>query len=39
MEAAPVRLENLNHFYGRGDLRKQVLYDINLEIAAGEIVI
>lgn len=38
-EQAPVRLENLNHFYGRGDLRKQVLFDINLEIGAGEIVI
>jgi putative ABC transport system ATP-binding protein len=38
-ESAPVRLENLNHFFGRGDLRKQVLFDINLEIEAGEIVI
>jgi putative ABC transport system ATP-binding protein len=39
LELAPVSLENLNHFYGRGDLRKQVLFDINLEIRAGEIVI
>ncbi len=39
LEEAPVRLENLNHFFGRGELRRQVLFDINLEIGAGEIVI
>ncbi len=38
-DEAAVRLENLNHFYGRGDLRKQVLFDVNLEIGIGEIVI
>ena len=31
----PVRLENLNHFFGRGDLRKQVLFDLNRLAAAG----
>lgn len=31
--------KNLNHFFGEGGLRKQVLFDINLDIAAGEIVI
>ena len=39
MEAAPVRIEALNHFYGSGAVRKQVLYDLHLEIGAGEIVI
>jgi putative ABC transport system ATP-binding protein len=34
-----VRLDNLSHYYGKGELRKQVLYDIDLEIRAGEIVI
>ncbi|NEO85633.1 MAG: ATP-binding cassette domain-containing protein [Spirulina sp. SIO3F2] len=32
-------IQNLNHHFGRGDLRKQVLTDINLDIQAGEIVI
>jgi putative ABC transport system ATP-binding protein len=39
MEGAPVQLENLNHYYGKGDLRKQVLFDITLSIDPGEIVI
>lgn len=29
----------LDHYFGQGNLRKQVLFDINLEIQAGEIVI
>ncbi|MCU0535042.1 MAG: DevA family ABC transporter ATP-binding protein [Hydrococcus sp. Prado102] len=34
-----ISIEHLNHYFGRDRLRKQVLFDINLEIAAGEIVI
>lgn len=34
-----ISIRNLNHFFGHGELRKQVLFDINLEIHAGEIVI
>jgi putative ABC transport system ATP-binding protein len=34
-----ITVQNLNHFFGHGQLRKQVLFDINLEIHAGEIVI
>lgn len=34
-----VVINHLNHYYGKGSLRKQVLFDINLEIKAGEIVI
>jgi putative ABC transport system ATP-binding protein len=34
-----ISIQGLNHYFGSGNLRKQVLYDINLEIAAGEIVI
>lgn len=30
---------HLNHYFGQGQLRKQVLFDINLEIYPGEIVI
>lgn len=34
-----ISVSNLNHYFGEGALRKQVLFDINLEISAGEIVI
>jgi len=30
---------HLNHYFGQGNLRKQVLFDINVQIAPGEIVI
>jgi putative ABC transport system ATP-binding protein len=40
MEKEPVIvIKNLNHYYGKGSLRKQILFDINLEIYSGEIVI
>ncbi|MEM9152090.1 MAG: DevA family ABC transporter ATP-binding protein [Cyanobacteria bacterium P01_F01_bin.3] len=32
-------VHNVDHFFGNGKLRKQALFDINLEISAGEIVI
>lgn len=34
-----ISIKNLNHYFGKGQLRKQVLFDINLEINAGEIII
>jgi putative ABC transport system ATP-binding protein len=34
-----IEIQNLDHYFGRGSLRKQVLFDINLEINAGEIII
>lgn len=34
-----VRIRGLNHTFGQGELRKQVLFDNNLELARGEIVI
>ncbi|BAY24392.1 ABC transporter-like protein [Calothrix sp. NIES-2100] len=34
-----INISNLNHYFGEGTLKKQVLFDINLEINAGEIVI
>ncbi|MDZ8086367.1 MAG: MFS transporter [Nostoc sp. DedQUE12b] len=34
-----ISVHNLNHYFGSGGLRKQVLFNINLEIYAGEIVI
>ncbi|NEQ95735.1 MAG: ATP-binding cassette domain-containing protein [Cyanothece sp. SIO2G6] len=34
-----VRIRALNYYFGHGDLRKQVLYDINLDLPKGQIVI
>lgn len=34
-----ISIHNLDHYFGQGPLRKQVLFDINLEISTGEIVI
>ena len=34
-----ISIQNLNHYFGKGQLRKQALFDINLEINAGEIII
>lgn len=34
-----IQIQNLNHYYGTGGLRKQVLFDISTEIDPGEIVI
>ncbi|MFN6528303.1 DevA family ABC transporter ATP-binding protein [Nostoc sp. ChiSLP03a] len=40
MEKEPViAIKNLNHFYGKGALRKQILFNINLDVYPGEIVI
>ena len=36
---SPIQVENVSHFFGSGSLRKQILFDISTEIAAGEIVI
>ncbi len=37
--AVAISIHDLNHHFGQGQLRKQVLFDINLEINVGEIVI
>lgn len=34
-----ISITHLNHYYGQGSLRKQVLFDINLQIDRGEIII
>ncbi|BBD62544.1 ABC transporter-like protein [Nostoc sp. HK-01] len=34
-----ISIQNLNHYFGKGQLRKQVLFNINLTINAGEIII
>jgi putative ABC transport system ATP-binding protein len=34
-----INIKNLDHYFGTGELRKQVLFNINLEINRGEIVL
>src|SRR6185295_14935803 len=34
-----IQIRNLNHYYGIGALRKQILFDITTDIFPGEIVI
>lgn len=38
-DVAPIALENVNHWFGKGTLRRQVLSDITTTIPSGEIVI
>ena len=37
--SAPIQVRGLNHSFGKGSLRKQILFDITTEIPEGEIVI
>ena len=37
--AIAISVQNLDHYFGQGQLRKQVLFEINLEINTGDIVI
>ncbi len=39
MSSPAIIIRNLNHYFGQGQLQKQVLYDIHLEINSGEIII
>jgi putative ABC transport system ATP-binding protein len=34
-----ISVQNLNHYFGQGNLKKQVLFDVSLDIHAGEIVL
>lgn len=39
MSTSVISIDHLNHYFGQGALKKQVLYDINLNIDAGEIIL
>jgi putative ABC transport system ATP-binding protein len=39
MPTPVINIQNISHYYGKGALKKQILFDINLEIYPGEIVI
>ena len=34
-----IDIKNFDYYFGKGELRKQVLFDINLEINRGEIIL
>ena len=34
-----VNINNLNHFFGEGKLKKQILFDVDLTLYAGEVII
>jgi putative ABC transport system ATP-binding protein len=36
---APIQLEQVNHYYGGGALRRQILHEVSVSIRGGEIVI
>ena len=38
-EALAIKIEHLNFYFGAGELRKQVLFDISLDLPKGQIVI
>lgn len=38
-QSSIISVQHLNHYFGKGSLRKQVLFDISLSINPGEIVI
>lgn len=39
MHDAPIATQNLDHFFGTGDARKQAIFDVNLEIERGSLTI
>jgi putative ABC transport system ATP-binding protein len=39
IQVQPVILQGVNHYFGSGALRKQILFGIDLKLSAGEIVI
>jgi putative ABC transport system ATP-binding protein len=36
---APIRVTGLNHWFGRGEARKQAIFDVSLEVARGSLTI
>jgi putative ABC transport system ATP-binding protein len=38
-QSVAIAIAHLNHYFGQGSLRKQVLFDVNLQIKRGEIII
>lgn len=38
-QEATIQIDSVNHYYGSGELRKQILFNIQADVRAGEIVI
>jgi putative ABC transport system ATP-binding protein len=38
-QSSPILVRGLNHSFGKGELKKQILFDVSVEIRSGEIVI
>ncbi len=38
-EDMPVEVSGLNHWFGRGEARKQALFDVNLKVAGGSLTV
>lgn len=38
-EEVPVEVSGLNHWFGRGEARKQALFDVNLKVAGGSLTV
>lgn len=39
MMPSPIIIDNVNHHFGEGDLRRQILFNVKTEIQAGEIIL
>ncbi|MBJ6722664.1 ATP-binding cassette domain-containing protein [Bacillus sp. PR5] len=38
-EDVPVKVNGLNHWFGKGEARKQALFDVNLKVAGGSLTV
>jgi len=38
-DTSPVTFSGVNHYFGQGELRKQILFEVSAEVEAGQIVI
>ncbi|MDJ0730738.1 MAG: DevA family ABC transporter ATP-binding protein [Crocosphaera sp.] len=36
---SPIKINSLNHYFGKGSLKKQVLFNINLQVQPGQVII
>lgn len=39
MSALPISVRNLNHWFGRGEAKKQAIFDLSLDIAPGSLTV
>jgi putative ABC transport system ATP-binding protein len=39
MAPRPIRVSGLNHWFGKGEARKQAIFDVDIEVARGSLTI